>query len=239
MLYVCMCVCVYICIYIYTYIHIYIHIHTHTILIVHVLVIIENNNRCTIQNVKWSRYRPGVAQRVGRGIALLFHDRDTRRGWVVSRTPRPHFTPGKDLVPIVQEAGWAPGPVWTGGKSRPHRDSIPDHPTRSQSLYRLSYRAHTYIKLKKNHTLVYLLLFNDVRTLDYTVSNVRIYCHLWSAAWLYHIFPNYLINGTILSKMLLNIKGLFWCSLQSQSDIFSHSVKNWARKYQKCKSVFM
>ena len=23
------------------------------------------------------------------------------------------FTPGKDLVPIVQEAGWAPGPVWT------------------------------------------------------------------------------------------------------------------------------
>ena len=27
--------------------------------------------------VKWSRYRPGVAQRVGRGIALLFHDRGT------------------------------------------------------------------------------------------------------------------------------------------------------------------
>jgi hypothetical protein len=23
------------------------------------------------------------------------------------------FTPGKDPVPIVQEAGWAPGPVWT------------------------------------------------------------------------------------------------------------------------------
>jgi len=30
--------------------------------------------------VKFSRYRPGVAQRVGRGIALLFHDRVTRRG---------------------------------------------------------------------------------------------------------------------------------------------------------------
>ena len=29
--------------------------------------------------------------------------------------------PGKDL-PIVQEGGWDPGPVWTGGKSRPHRD---------------------------------------------------------------------------------------------------------------------
>ena len=30
--------------------------------------------------LKFSRYRPGVAQRLGRGIALLFHDRGTRRG---------------------------------------------------------------------------------------------------------------------------------------------------------------
>jgi hypothetical protein len=50
---------------------------------------------------------------------------------VVSSTPRAHFTPGKDPVLILQEAGWAPGPVWTGGKSRPHRDSIPDRPSRS------------------------------------------------------------------------------------------------------------
>ena len=92
--------------------------------------------------VKWSRYMPGVAQRVGRGIALLFHDRGTRRGWVVSSTPRPHFTPGKDPVPILQEGGWALGPVWRGGKSRPHLDSIPDRPAPSQSLYRLSYPAH-------------------------------------------------------------------------------------------------
>jgi len=61
--------------------------------------------------VKWSRYRPGVAQRVGRGIALLFHDHSTRRGWVVSSMPRPHFTPGKDPLPILQETGWAPGQV--------------------------------------------------------------------------------------------------------------------------------
>jgi len=95
--------------------------------------------------VKWSRYRPGVAQGVGTGIALLFHDRGTRRGWVVSSSPRPHFTPGKDPVPILQEAGWAPGPVWTGGgESRPHPDSIPDRPARSQSLYRLSYPAHLF-----------------------------------------------------------------------------------------------
>jgi len=83
-----------------------------------------------------------MAQRVGRGIALLFHDCGTRTGWVVSSTPRPHFTYGKNSAPILQEAGWAPGPVWTGGKSRPHRDSIPDRPARSQSLYRLSYSVH-------------------------------------------------------------------------------------------------
>jgi hypothetical protein len=50
---------------------------------------------------------------------------------VVSSTPRPHFTTGKDLVPILQEAGWAPGPVWTGRKSRPHLDSIPERPASS------------------------------------------------------------------------------------------------------------
>ena len=51
--------------------------------------------------------------------------------------------PWKDPVPILQEAGWTPGPVWTGGKYRPYMDSIPDRPARSQSLYRLSYPAHT------------------------------------------------------------------------------------------------
>jgi hypothetical protein len=32
-----------------------------------------------------------------------------RGGWSAPRTDR--FTTGKDPVPIVQEAGWAPGPV--------------------------------------------------------------------------------------------------------------------------------
>jgi len=94
------------------------------------------------KKVKFSRYRLGGAQRVGRVIAILFHDRGTRRGLVVSSTPRSHFTPRKDPVPILQEAGWTPGPVWTGGKSRPHRDSIPDRSAHSQSLYRLIYPAH-------------------------------------------------------------------------------------------------
>jgi len=64
----------------------------------------------------------------------------TRRGWGVSVTPRPLFTPGKDPV---QEAGLAPGPVWTGAENlAPTGIRSPDRPARSQSLYRVRYPAH-------------------------------------------------------------------------------------------------
>jgi hypothetical protein len=57
--------------------------------------------------------------------------------------PRPsHLTPGKDPVPIVEEAGWAPGPVCKGaGNLAPPHTGIrsTDRPARSKSLYRLSY----------------------------------------------------------------------------------------------------
>jgi hypothetical protein len=58
-----------------------------------------------------------TAHRASREIALLFHDYSTRRGWEVSVTTRPLFTPRKDPVTIVQETGWAPGPVWTGAEN--------------------------------------------------------------------------------------------------------------------------
>jgi len=80
--------------------------------------------------VKWSRYRPGVAQTVGRGTALLFHDRGTRRVWVFSNTPRPHFTPGKTLTHFT--GGWVgPRAGLDAWKISSPRDSIPDRPARS------------------------------------------------------------------------------------------------------------
>ena len=83
------------------------------------------------------------AHRGSRGIALLFLDHGTRRGWKVSITPRSLFTPGKDPVPIVQEAGWAPGLVWTGAENlAPTGIQSLDRPARSQSLY-LRYLAHS------------------------------------------------------------------------------------------------
>ena len=48
------------------------------------------------------------------------------------------FTPGKDPVPIVWEAGWATEPVWTGAKYlAPTGIRSPNRPAHSESLYRL------------------------------------------------------------------------------------------------------
>ena len=47
----------------------------------------------------------------------------------------------------VQEAGWAPEPVWTGAENlAPTGIRSPDRPARSQSLYRLRYPAHTKLQ---------------------------------------------------------------------------------------------
>jgi len=108
-------------------------------------------------NVKWSRYRPGVAQRVGRGIALLFHDRGTRRGWVVNSTPRPHFTPRE-----------RPGTHFTGGWEGPRAGS-----GRAENLVPTEIRSRTiqpvvshytvwdticviYISVKSSHIYIYI-----------------------------------------------------------------------------------
>ena len=108
-----------------------------------------------------------MAQRVGRGIALLFHDSCTKSGWVVSSTPRPYFTPGKDPVPIVQEAGWAPGSVWTAENfAPPGFDPRTVQPV-AQSLYRLSYPTHTgwdtYVRvIRTNKIHTFSLMFQVI-----------------------------------------------------------------------------
>jgi hypothetical protein len=55
--------------------------------------------------------------------------------------PRPLFTVGKDTVRIVQEAGCAPGPVWTGAENLPPPPGFDPQIVQplAQSLYLLSY----------------------------------------------------------------------------------------------------
>ena len=67
--------------------------------------------------------------------------------WGGRSAPRPgRFTPGKDPVPIVQEAGWTPGPVWMGAENLASTGiRSPDRPARSESLYRLRYPGPLFV----------------------------------------------------------------------------------------------
>jgi hypothetical protein len=100
---------------------------------------------------------------------------------VVSSTPRPHFTSGRDPVPVVQEAGWAPGLVCVDGKSYTHQDLILDHPARSQLLYRLSYPAHQI------HMYVLIIrIYHDAQSsecqIHMYVSVLPFACHVFCLA---------------------------------------------------------
>jgi len=76
-------------------------------------------------------------------MALIFLEHSVRRGENSVSRPGRSLPPGQTQVPIVQEAGWATGPVWTGAENLATTGiRSPDRPTRGQSLYRQSYPAH-------------------------------------------------------------------------------------------------
>jgi hypothetical protein len=64
--------------------------------------------KCTlVQALKLCTGR--TAHRGSRGIDLPFLDHGTRRGWGVSVTPRPLFTPGKTRYPLSRRLGGPQG----------------------------------------------------------------------------------------------------------------------------------
>jgi len=75
--------------------------------------------------------------------------------WSAAR-PGHTLPPGKTRYPFYRKLGGPQGRSGRGGNSRPHRDSIPDRPAHSQSLYRLRYSAHTSTSI-----LTYSLPFCD------------------------------------------------------------------------------
>jgi len=88
--------------------------------------------------------------------SYFFFNLGARWGLVVNATPWPLY-PGKDPVPIVQEAGWAPGPVWTGAENfTPTGIRSPDGTAPSKSLYRLSYPGPWYRQCLKKLTIIHL-----------------------------------------------------------------------------------
>ena len=100
-------------------------------------------------------------------------------GWVSMSRPS-RFTPREERgpVPIVQEAGWVPGPVWTGAENlAPTAIRSPDRPPRSDLLYRLRcpdprYVINAYVicTAAKNVVLKY---WYRIGTASWTCSHSR------------------------------------------------------------------
>ena len=83
---------------------------------------------------------------------------------MVNATPRP-FSPGKDAVSIVKEAGWASEPVWTGAENlAPTGIGSPDRPARSSGA------VSTDLSLLQNSRLPAVIYLSIYRTRGIVVS---------------------------------------------------------------------
>ena len=81
------------------------------------------------------------AQKESRGYSCTLSLTSALDGVGGQRHTPAALPPGK-IPGIVWEAGWAPGPVWTGTENLATTGiRSPDRPARSESLYRLSYRG--------------------------------------------------------------------------------------------------
>ena len=113
-------------------------------------------------------------------------------GW---STPRPgRFTPGKDRVPIVQDDGWAPGPVWTGVGNL----AVPPVP-------RISWEAHEGYSPGGIRTLnCELLWHNTLPVSTYTELTFRSNCAL----------EHYITQFNVINWSFCQVLGVeFWPAL--------------------------
>jgi len=83
-----------------------------------------------------------TAHRESRGVALLFHDHDTRRGEGSASRPGCSLLPGMSRYLLYRRRGGPRAGLDRCGKSRSKGIRSPGRPVRSQSLYRLSYPVH-------------------------------------------------------------------------------------------------
>jgi hypothetical protein len=96
--------------------------------------------RCCVSKLIIVKSHPTTVHQGPRGgVEVQLHSFSTsalgRGGWSAPRPGR--FTPAKDPVPIVQEIGWAPGPVWTCAKNLdPTGIRSPYRPARSHINYK-------------------------------------------------------------------------------------------------------
>lgn len=108
--------------------------------LIHNWIIQKSHLSGKLTKLKFTIEQTTKAQRGSRGVAVLFLNLAARRGWVVNATPWSLYAWVRDVVPIVKEAGWVPGPVWMDTENlAPSWNRSPDHPVCSESLYWLCY----------------------------------------------------------------------------------------------------
>jgi len=64
--------------------------------------------------------------------------------------------PGRDPVPIAQEAGWAPGPIWTGAENIVSTEILSPH--------RLAHRSSIIVQPIASSYTVYNILDHNTET---------------------------------------------------------------------------
>ena len=151
-------------------------------------------------------------------------------GWPTSRRGR--FTPGKDPVPIIQEAGWAPGPVWTGAENlAPHRDSIPGPsspqrvaiPTELSPTNKLK-KYLTNESISQHYVLLYSDPFNIILLYFAQVFQMRFFPPRVSITTLYAFnFPA--VRGSFpVRVVLLDLLNriLYVCAIQTTKSVVQY-----------------
>jgi hypothetical protein len=82
------------------------------------------------------------------------------------------FTPENDPVPIVQEAGWAPGPVWTVSENlAPTGIRSPDRAAHSSVAIPTELSRPTFIKIE----LQFPFMLSE--------ASLCIYCSYFVSSW--------------------------------------------------------
>ena len=124
--------------------------------------------------IKFTLNRPWRSREVVQ-VQLLFN-LSARGGWVINAMLQPLYPKTRDLVTIVQEDGWAPGPVWTGAENLvPTGIWSLECPDCSKLLYWLCYPSpqqitsdkeskkrenYRYVLNAKNKTKVFIIYTN-------------------------------------------------------------------------------
>ena len=208
--------------------------------------------KCTL--VQALRLYTGLtAHRESRGIALLFHDHGTRRGWGVSVTPRPLFTPGKTRYPLYRRLG---GPQGRTGQVRkisppsgfdprtvqPVASRYTDYATRSTYMYKTE--AKGMLECNSVQTWHKKVQFVPSDAMDREVSEVRswqstaallkpinplnaelnLICHLLALLEAHHILH--------VSRIRVNNRSSY-CWLKSDKPILRLNNSQWTQQLTK------